>query len=83
MTMLIVLFALIALIFAIQTAIIWGIHMDATEVQAKIVALKASVDSLIAIPSQPTVDLQPLGDAVDAIKAEVDIAVAAKSVPAT
>ncbi len=47
--------------------------LDSAGLSAKIDALKTSVDALIALPSNPPpVDLQPLGDAVDALKAEVD-----------
>lgn len=47
--------------------------MDSTEVLAKLADLKTSVDALIALPSNPPpVDLQPIGDAIDAIKTEVD-----------
>ena len=46
--------------------------MDLAEVQTKLTALKASIDQLLALPANPApVDLQPLGDAVDAIQAEV------------
>ena len=46
--------------------------MDLAEVQTKLTALKASIDQILALPANPPpVDLQPLGDAVDAIQAEV------------
>ena len=46
--------------------------MDIAAVEAKLVVLKTSVEQLIALPTNPPpVDLQPLGDAVDAIQAEV------------
>ena len=49
------------------------LHMDINEVQAKLSDLKTSVDAPIAFPTNPPpVDLQPLGDQIDAIKAEVD-----------
>lgn len=51
----------------------WRILMNSSEILAKLVDLKASVDALIAIPSNPPPeDLQPIGDAIDAIKAEID-----------
>lgn len=47
--------------------------LDLAGLTAKIADLKTSVDALIALPSNPApVDLQPAGDAVDALKAEVD-----------
>lgn len=52
--------------------------MDLATVQAKLTALQASVSQLIALPANPPpVDLQPLGDAVDAIQAEVTAKLAA------
>jgi hypothetical protein len=54
--------------------------MDITAVEAKLATLKTSVEQLIALPTNPPpVDLQPLGDAVDAIQAEVN----AKLTPAS
>jgi hypothetical protein len=47
------------------------IRMTQDEVAAKLVALKVSIDALLALPPAQT-DLQALGDQVDAIKAEVD-----------
>lgn len=47
--------------------------MDSAAVLAKLDALKVSVDQLVSLPSNPSpVDLQPIGDAIDAIKATVD-----------
>lgn len=46
---------------------------DPTIVLAKLADLKTSVDALVALPSNPApVDLQPIADAVDALKSEVD-----------
>lgn len=51
-------------------------HMDMTAIQDKLTKLSASVD---AIPgATPPVDLQPIGDAIDAIQVKVD----AKTAPA-
>jgi hypothetical protein len=51
------------------------------DLDQKIADLKTSVDALIALSSTPpapaAVDLQPEADAVDALKVEVDAAVAA------
>ena len=56
------------------------LSMDITAVEAKLATLKTSVEALIALPSNPPpVDLQPLGDAVDAIQADVN----AKLTPAS
>ena len=63
----------ISLQYRRRAHLIRRIKMDIAEVQAKLAALKTSVDALLALPSNPpAVDLQPLGDAVDAIKAEID-----------
>lgn len=54
------------------------IMLDLAACQAKLADLKTSVDALIARPANPApVDLQPLGDAIDSLKGEVDTALAA------
>lgn len=51
----------------------WRNKLDSNEVLAKLGDLKTSVDALVALPSNPPpVDLQPIGDAVDALKTEID-----------
>lgn len=46
---------------------------DPAIVLAKLADLKTSVDTLIALPTNPApVDLQPIADAVDGLKTEVD-----------
>lgn len=46
--------------------------MDLSQVQTKLADLKVSVDALVALPTNPpAVDLQPLGDAIDSLNAEV------------
>lgn len=76
----------VAVLFALFMALLSvdrRMKMDQTEVLAKVAALKASIDALIALPGPtPTPDLQPIGDAVDAVKAEVDAKVAASTPPA-
>lgn len=69
---------MLVLILALGIVIIfqlWRIQMltDPTVVLSKLADLKTSVDALIALPSNPApVDLQPIADQIDAIKAEVD-----------
>lgn len=47
--------------------------MDMAEVQGKLTHLNSSVDALIALQSTPVpVDLQPIGDAIDAIQTKID-----------
>lgn len=60
----------VAIIFVISLYL-RRIRMTQDEVLAKLAALKTSVEALLALPPAQA-DLQPLGDAVDAIKAEVD-----------
>ena len=69
----------LGLLVILATALICGVnYMNAQDVLAKIAALKTSVDQLVALPSNPAPkDLLPLGDAVHAIKAEVDTKLAA------
>lgn len=63
----------ISLVSVIILYRLWRVKMDITEVQQKLTDLDTSVKALIALPSNPApVDLQPLGDQIDAIKAEVD-----------
>lgn len=60
----------IAFILIIILIVERKILMNIDEVQAKLVKLSNSVD---AIPgATPPVDLQPVGDAIDAIQAKVD-----------
>lgn len=60
----------------VAMGLIGRIIMDVNELTAKVTALGASVDTLIAKvgTAQPPVDLQPVADAVDAIRAKVDAA---------
>lgn len=46
------------------------IRMTQDEVLAKLAKLSAAIDAIPA--TQPPIDLQPIGDAVDAIQAKVD-----------
>ena len=49
-----------------------------SDVQAKLVTLQTDLNALLALPGTSTpVDLQPLGDAVDAIDAQIKAAIAA------
>lgn len=52
------------------------ILMNQADVLAKVTALKTSVDQLVAIQGAGP-DLTPIGNAVDAVKAEVDVAITA------
>lgn len=64
-------FGLFVAIMFVISLYLRRIRMTQDEVLAKLAALKTSVEALLALPPAQT-DLQPLGDAVDAIKAEVD-----------
>ena len=66
-------FALFCLVLFVISFQLWRIKMTQDEVLAKVAALKAKVEALIAKPA-PAADLQPVGDALDAISAEVDAA---------
>lgn len=57
------------------------ILMNQADVLAKLAGLKTSLDALVAIQAGAA-DLTPIGNAVDALKAEVDAAVAAATPPA-
>lgn len=46
--------------------------MDQATVLSKLAALKTAVETLINRPAPPAEDLQAVGDAIDAIQAEVD-----------
>jgi len=48
------------------------IRMDQATVLSKLAALKTAVETLINRPAPPAEDLQAVGDAIDAIQAEVD-----------
>lgn len=65
-------FGLFVAIMFVISLYLRRIRMTQDEVLAKLAALKASVEALLALPPAQA-DLQPLGDAVDAIKAEVDV----------
>ena len=62
------LFVLILIIISFQ---LWRLKVDQATVLSKLAALKIAVDTLINRPA-PASDLQAVGDAVDAIQAEVD-----------
>jgi hypothetical protein len=63
-------FALFCLVLFVISFQLWRIHVDQQAVLDKLAKLSAAIDALPA--TQPPVDLQPIGDAVDAIQAKVD-----------
>jgi len=66
-------FALFVFVLFVISIQLWRLKMTQDEVLAKVAALKAKVEALIAKPA-PTQDLTAIGEAVDAISAEVDAA---------
>ncbi len=65
--------AVVALALSHLTRKVNCMALDLAGLQVKLDALKVSVDAFIALPSNPApVDLTPAGDAVDALKAEID-----------
>ena len=65
-------FGLFVLILFVISFQLWRLKVNQETVLSKLAALKASVETLINRPAQAQADLQAVGDAVDAIQAEVD-----------
>jgi hypothetical protein len=65
-------FALFIFVLFVISIQLWRLKVDQATVLAKLGELKTSVETLINRPAPPTEDLQPIGDAIDALKAEVD-----------
>ena len=65
-------FALFCLVLFVISFQLWRLKVDQATVLAKVAALKTAVETLINRPAPPQEDLQEVGDALDAIQAEVD-----------
>ena len=65
-------FGLFCLILFVISFQLWRLKVDQATVRAKVAALKTAVETLINRPAPPQEDLQEVGDALDAIQAEVD-----------
>lgn len=69
------------MIFFLAALTLFGvvkIMLDLAAVQTKLTDLQNNINSLLALPANPApVDLQPLGDAVDAMNSQVTAAIAA------